>query len=132
MKHNFWELLWQSFQYINGVLLGILGICVSLLVLYAKKEENEQILCLLSKCKLFNINQIISVVYQDENGYESLIAIGEIINVQTDGKIQTLIKCPIQLESSRDIFDRLGNNEIVIKERIIIRPNIDKTLLTYF
>ncbi len=197
---NFWGLLWQSFQEINGLLLGLLGICISLLawfiskdtkigiiwliiivilvviliwtllnainkllnqnrqleldlqtekddnknlfseletikfpkITYTKKEENEQILCLLSKSSLFNINQFISVVYQDENGYESLIAVGEIINVQTDGNIQARIQSPSQLRSSRDIFDRLGNNESVIKERIIIKPNIDRTSLTYF
>ena len=35
---NFWGLLWQSFQEINGLLFGLLGICVSLLAWFISKD----------------------------------------------------------------------------------------------
>ncbi len=69
----------------------------------------------------------------DENGYECLIAVGNIINIQSDGKIQAMINQSDQLELIYpDIFDRLGNNDNTVKDKIIIQPNIDKIWLSSF
>lgn len=201
MKKNFWQLIWESFNKINGWLIGFGGIAITILltrfpfktsipfdlvliisfftllliavlldvvntllnqnielisdlereknnkkiltnelnsikipkIIYAQKQGNKKILCLLEKSILFNRNQIVSVFYRDENGYECLIAVGNIVNIQSDGKIQAMINQSDQLELIYpDIFDRLGNNDHTVKDKIIIQPNIDKIWLSSF
>lgn len=201
MNKSFWRFIWESFNKINGWLIGFCGIAITVLltrfpfktsipfdlvliisfftllliavlvdvvntllnqnaelisdlereknnnkvlinklnqikipkIIYAQKQTNNKILCLLEKSILFNRNQVISVFYRDKNDYECLIAVGNIINIQSDGKIQAMINQSDQLELSYpDIFDRLGNNDNAVKDKIIIQANIDKIWLSSF
>lgn len=196
MRDSFWGLIWQSFLEINGILLGFLGVIVSLItwsfllktqislnlvvivfiflvimiitlleavykafkqskkleseinklqeynqelelaihrriipkIVYVKKEETTGfILCLLEKSDLFATDLVISIFYTDEYGFEALIGVGYIKNVQNDGNIQALITQPNEIY--QDILDQLASNNQRILDKIVIRPGVSKSSL---
>lgn len=198
MKNSFWGLLWLSFLEIQGVLVGVLGVVISILAWVfssktqislalaitiavftliviitlfqaaykafrqMKKLESEaeilrrdnqdlaiqrnkrlvskilqirpiqtvkglQILYLLEPSELFANEMYISFYYTDDDGFEILIGVGTVNNIQTDGKIQAFIDHPIP--DHQDIVNRLENNDAKVKDKTVIRPNISKKVL---
>jgi hypothetical protein len=191
MKNNFWELIWSSFNEIQGVLLGLLGFLggialirypfntsipldlviivsfftllliatllstvntllrqkqklesevrqlqetnqkldniikqgVSPKILRAKKDGNNNFVCLLEASNLFVIEMLISFYYTDEDGFERLIGEGfvEYIN-PNDGKIQAIIDKPKTVYQT--ILDRLVNNDSKVFQATVVRPGI--------
>lgn len=61
-------------------------------------------------------------VYYKEDAYERLIAVGQVINVQTDGKIQ--IKLEYEAAVEPDLLLRISQNTPSIRQQIKIRPAI--------
>lgn len=162
MRDSFWGLIWQSFKEINGILLGFLGVIVSLITwsflpktkislnlvfivfiflviiiiiitllepVYKAFKQNKKletqlkklinpailivqrepltdlIVCLLEKSDLFTIETQLSFYYTDEDGFERLIGIGFVKNIQSDGKIQALIHQ--RITSYQNVVDKL-------------------------
>ncbi len=95
---------------------------------YVRKEESTGfIICLLEHSDLFATDLMISVFYTDEFGFEALVGVGYIINVQIDRKIQAVINQPIS--TYQDILDKLANNDNTVLNKISFRPSITISFL---
>ena len=184
MKKNFGELIWSSFLEIQGVLIGALGIVITILlsrfpvktqipldmviaiaffmlllvatltqasyqsfktvqelsqlqksvipkILYVIKEPSSQapfqLRCLLGNSALFSNDTCISFYYTDDEGFERLIGMGVVVTVQDDGKIQALLDSPIL--GYQDILEKLGNNDLKIIKRTVVKPNITRRMM---
>lgn len=99
-------------------------------VLFGKKsstkDQKTQVLCLLEPSELFSYDAVVSFYYIDE-GFEQLIGIGTVINIQEDGKIQVIIAY------SRDVYEetinKLAGNNAGVLNKIIVKPNVPKSIL---
>lgn len=184
MKKNFGDLIWSSFFEIQGVLIGFLGIGITIglsrfsfntqipldlviaiaffmlllvatltqasyqsvktaqelsqlqksvipKILYVKKEESSkapfQLRCLLGNSALFSNDTCISFYYTDDEGFERLIGMGVVLTVQDNGKVQALLDIPIL--GYQDILEKLGNNDLTIINRTVVKPNITRNMM---
>ncbi len=73
---------------------------------------------------------MVSAYYTDASGFEVLVAVGFIKNIQDDRKIQIILNQPIL--SYQDIFEKLLNNNKSIIDKTIIKPGISKEILENF
>jgi hypothetical protein len=99
-------------------------------ILYAKRvttKINKGTLCLLEKSEFFASDSCLSFYYTDEYSYEVMIAVGHVINIQTDGKIQALIDKPV--DAYLDILEKLANNDSQVLSKIIVKPTIPKNMI---
>jgi hypothetical protein len=91
-------------------------------VVYATSNptgENELIL-LLEPNRLFGQSMLVSIYYEDERGFEQLVAAGRVANVQTNGKIQIGVTSwvPAQDELRRHISGQDASR----LARLLVRP----------
>jgi cell division protein FtsL len=113
----------RQLQETNQKLDNIIKQGVSPKILRAKKDGNNNFVCLLEASNLFVIEMLISFYYTDEDGFERLIGEGfvEYIN-PNDGKIQAIIDKPKTVYQT--ILDRLVNNDSKVFQATVVRPGI--------
>ena len=100
-------------------------------ILFVQKDPNtNSIICLLEYSELFAHDMVVSAYYTNASGFEVLMAVGFIKNIQSDGKIQIVLDQPIP--SYQDIFELLVNNNKSIIDKTIIKPGISKEILENF
>ena len=91
---------------------------------YGNFKSEETVIALTTCEEYFSENGIVSVFHL-ENGFERQIALGKIINIQEDKKVQILI-FDIDAEFS---CDKLLKNERELLEKLRIKPIIKMTSL---
>jgi hypothetical protein len=98
-------------------------------VLHARKPPAEtlgaKVLCLLEPSELFSHDALVSFYYVDEEGFEQLIGMGVVLNVQEDRKIQVALTQAI--EGHVEKLEKLVQNEARILKKIRVKPDIQKT-----
>jgi hypothetical protein len=100
-------------------------------ILFIQKEPNtSSVICLLEYSELFAHDMMVSAYYTNASGFEVLVAVGFIKNIQSDGKIQIILDQPIP--SYQDIFEQLVSNNKSIIDKTIIKPGISKEILNNF
>lgn len=88
------------------------------------ENDNAVILLLLEPSEIFS-HQIFVSVYYLEDKFEELIGIGSVVNIQGDGIIQVNIE---QVKGSyQKIKTGLENNNAIVLDKIIVKPNIPNT-----
>lgn len=88
--------------------------------------ESAEAIIIIEPSELFGYELLVSV-YLNDDGYDKLLAIGNVITIQQNGYIQILI-FKLCDESARDILDRGINNDSRILSNLIIKPSIPKLL----
>lgn len=87
------------------------------------------VLCVLDSSVLYSHEMLVSF-YAIEDGFEEFLGIGEVINIQEDGKIQVIFSNPIR--DIPDVLKRLGNNDATMLKKIMVKPSIPKTYFKLF
>lgn len=90
-------------------------------VKFCKRCGNNLIL-LLEKSVLFSYGIIVSIYFIHEGEFEQLIGVGQVTNVQEDGKIQITIRSAF--DEHLEIFDRLSQNNGETLKKIIAKPTV--------
>ena len=95
-------------------------------ILVTQKDQNTgEILCLLEYSELFSIDMYISFYHTDVDGFERLIGVGFIQNIQSNGRIQAVIDQPIS--NYQNILDKLADNNNKVLKQTVIRPGIPRS-----
>ena len=92
-----------------------------------KDLTQNTIVLLLSPSQLFSFDSIVSVYSIQEQDYEAIVAIGVVINIQEDKKVQVLITDVIP--GKDEIIKKLTENNVNTIEKIIVKPNIAKAYI---
>ncbi len=83
-------------------------------------DEESKTICLLGSSDLFSHNCVVSIYFNNQ-GFEQLVGIGIVQNIQEDGKIQIIINYPIP--SHKDIIEKISQNEGETIKNLIIKPH---------
>ncbi|MGK7881155.1 MAG: hypothetical protein AB4060_13785 [Crocosphaera sp.] len=83
-------------------------------------EETGCIECLLEPSKILGYDMYVSFYYTDSYGFEALIGVGYIKDIQSNGKIKALIDQPVS--AYEDILKQLANNNNQVIKQTIVRP----------
>ena len=89
-----------------------------------KENKNKTLICLMEYSEVFSIDSRVSFYYTDENGFEALIAVGYVKNIQRDGKVQVEVDCPDA--TYQDILERLENNDSQVLDKTFIKPGVPR------
>ncbi len=88
------------------------------------KQGNElKVLCILEPSELFSYDSLVSFYYIEE-GFEQLIGIGHVFNIQEDGKIQVMITKLV--EEHIEIIKKLAQNDAIALRKIVVKPNVPR------
>lgn len=85
------------------------------------KNAGKENICILEKSDLFSYDHPVSLYYL-EDGFEKLISLGVVENIQTNGMIQ--IRIVHQLEEYSEINKKLLENNLSILKNVKVRPNV--------
>jgi len=89
-------------------------------------NQKASILCLLEPSELFSYDALVSFYYIHE-GFEELIGIGRVLNIQEDGRIQVI------MTHSRDAHEetvkKLGENNVDVLKKTIVKPSAPQSIL---
>jgi len=96
-------------------------------VLYGR-TNNEDVILLLSPSSLFSHDTLVSL-YTYQDGFEELIAIGRVLVIQDDKKIQIIIQNLIS--PNIHLIKDIGGNKKSVLENIIVKPNVPQTYFQY-
>lgn len=92
----------------------------------SKNSVTNQTIFLLEPSELFSIDAVVSFYYFD-NSFEFLIAMGRVVNIQRDSKIQIEI---IRVRPGYEaVVKQLENNDLTILSKTRIKPNIPRAFL---
>lgn len=84
--------------------------------------EDVKALCLLEPSDLFSHDTLVSLYFVGDEGFEALMGIGRVVNIQEDGKIQVaLLHVATGLEAE---VQQLSQNDAAVLGRIRVKPNI--------
>lgn len=92
----------------------------------SKNLVTNQTIFLLEPSELFSIDAVVSFYYFD-NSFEFLIAMGRVVNIQQDRKIQVEVICP--RPGYEPIISKLENNDSITLSKTRIKPNIPRAFL---
>jgi len=95
-------------------------------VILGRKYSSDNLLCLLEPSRLFSHDAIVSFYYI-EGGFEQLIGIGTVINIQENGNIQVILDNYNQVHE--DVVNKLAQNDSIILSKIIIKPTVPKSYI---
>ena len=98
-------------------------------LILVKTIENMGVICLFEPSELYSHNAIVSLFFNDE-GYERLIGLGYVFNVQEDKHIQILITQWIS--GQEEIRDKLEAGNAQVLEKVIAKPNVNRSYLEIF
>lgn len=90
------------------------------------KTKQDEVLCLLEPSSLFSHGISVSFYYTNEQNFEQLICIGEVVNIQENGKIQ--VKISFYQSHYEDIVARLGNNDNQVIKKIQVKPTVPSSV----
>lgn len=90
----------------------------------ANKNEDGNILCLLSPSELFSQDMLVSFYYRDGNSMERLIGVGHIEIIQEDKQIQAVLL--VYEHPYKSILDQLAENDENIKEKVRVKPGTSR------
>jgi hypothetical protein len=94
----------------------------------AKATDDPSLpLCLLEASELFSHDTVASFYYLEEGGFETLIGIGIVINVQDDRRIQ--VQMTRAAEGSEQIVARLAANDNSALGKVRIKPTVPRSFL---
>ena len=93
-------------------------------VQYGKKNYDSKVLCILERSELFFQDMLVSFYYNDSRGFEELIGIGTVYNIQENKKIQVRMDYPNI--NYKKIIENLKNNEAETLSRTVVKPNVPK------
>jgi hypothetical protein len=83
---------------------------------------NEILLCLLEPSELFSYNLAVSFYFIDNSGFERLIGIGGVLNIQEDRRIQVALTDAAAGQD--EVLDLLRQNDANVLSRMRIKPSI--------
>jgi hypothetical protein len=126
LNHPQMKLLSSDFQEIK-ILIDEINGPVLPKVLYGSTMERG-ILCLLSPSTLFSHDTLVSL-YTYQDGFEELIAIGRVLVIQNDKKIQIVIQKVIT--KNTQIINDIGSNKPAILKNILVKPNVPQSYFQY-
>ena len=90
--------------------------------------KDYDFLCLLEPSDLFSQGYFVSIYIKDEDGFEVLIGLGSVLNIQDDERI--LIGMSVAAEGYDDVIKAIANNDKKRLEQLIIKPNIPQDYLS--
>ena len=93
------------------------------------KTIETRIICIFEPSELYSHNAIVSLFLDDE-GYERLIGLGYVFNVQEDKHIQILITR--WMSGQEEIRGKLEDGNAQVLEKVIAKPNINRSYLEIF
>ena len=88
------------------------------------KTIETRVICIFEPSQLYSHDAIVSLFFNDE-GYERLIGLGYVFNVQDDKKIQILITQWIS--GQEEIRDKLEAGNAQVLEKVIAKPNVNRS-----
>lgn len=90
---------------------------------------DPEVLCLLEPSELFSHDAIVSF-YLLEEGFEQLLGIGKVLNIQENGNIQVILDkySPVY----QDIIDKLRKNDATILNKILVKPTVPKAYIDLY
>lgn len=90
--------------------------------------EGAMLLCLLELSELFSYDNLVSFYHLFDEGFEQLIGVGSVINIQEDGKIQVIMT---QItHGNEEVVSKLKNNDASTLKKTIAKSNVPKTYLS--
>jgi hypothetical protein len=93
-------------------------------VLYAKKWDQDglEVVCLLEPSELFSYGLQVGFYYKNEDGFELLVGVGGVINIQDDRRVQVGMTSVVegQEQAVRAICENTKN----VIERVRVKPSI--------
>lgn len=90
------------------------------------QTEGANALCLLEPSELFSHGMIVSFYFIDSEGFEQLIGIGTVVNIQQDGKIQTRLSQA--MAGHEDTVRKLAQNDAQVLKQTRVRPSVPEML----
>lgn len=85
-------------------------------------EDESTLVCLLEPSRLFSYDIWVSFYTTAEHGFETLIGIGTVINIQEDGKIQVgLIH---SVKGHEDAIQKLRQNDAASLKATVVKPTV--------
>jgi hypothetical protein len=90
------------------------------------KPLNGSILILLGQSNIFSHGSLVSI-YCINDGYEQLIGLGEVINIQDDKRVQILLTQ--RVSPDEDIYKKLLENNATVFEKILIKPYVQNNMI---
>ena len=87
------------------------------------KTIETRVICIFEPSQLYSHNAIVSLFFDDE-GYERLIGLGYVFNVQEDKHIQILITQ--WMSGQEEIREKLEDGNAQVLEKIIAKPNVNQ------
>lgn len=89
-------------------------------------NQKARVLCLLEPSEFFSYDALVSFYYIDE-GFEELIGIGRVLNIQEDGRIQVIMthSRTVREETAK----KLGENNVDVLKKTIVKPSVPKSIL---
>ena len=92
-------------------------------LILVKTIENRGVICIFQPSELYSNNAIVSLFFDDE-GYERLIGLGYVFNVQEDKHIQILITR--WMSGQEEIRGKLEDGNAQVLKKIIAKPNVNR------
>jgi len=89
--------------------------------------SDTKALCLLEPSEFFSHNMLVSFYFIDEDNFERLIGIGEVINIQEDSKIQVLLRFPTPGHEEK--IASLIKNDRTILHKLLVKPSIPRNYM---
>ena len=84
--------------------------------------EDHPVVCLLEQSELFSHGAAVSFYFKDAGGFEVLIGIGRVLNVQDDRRIQVGLN---QAARGQEVtVTKLQGNNSETLQRLIVKPNV--------
>lgn len=93
---------------------------------FVKNKETQ--LFLLTPSDLFSNEMVVSFYYYND-GYEQLIGIGRVFNIQDDNKIQVLLEHTV--EGHNEKLEEIFKNNKIFLNKIKIKPSIPYYMLEF-
>lgn len=87
------------------------------------KTIETRVICIFEPSQLYSHNAIVSLFFDDE-GYERLIGLGYVFNVQEDKHIQILITK--WMSGQEEIREKLEDGNAQVLEKVIAKPNVNQ------
>ena len=95
-------------------------------VAYSRKGsgafEDCVVVCLLEEAPLFGHGMAVSFYFKDSVGFEVLIGVGMVINVQDDRRIQVGLQKVAK--GQEDAVGKLRSNDSDALQRLLVKPNV--------
>lgn len=103
--------------------------CVKRILDPPEGQSGPEKMLLVEPSELFSVDTTVSLYLKDDD-YEKLIAIGRVLNVQSDGHIQIVINTIATV--SDEIRSRLGNNDSSVLKKLLVKPTVPSYILEHY